>query len=66
MGGAAAGDAGDASPAILSTYNIRPLDVAWKESTSNGPRPFNRRAVATLLLKCKTMLRTYPLSENYG
>ena len=39
MGGATAGDEGDASPAIIPIFNIRPMDVAWKESTSNGPRP---------------------------
>ena len=25
--------------AILSAFNITPMDVSWKESTSNGPRP---------------------------
>ena len=26
-------------PAIFSTFNIRPIGVAWPESTSNSPRP---------------------------
>ena len=39
MGGATAGDEGNTSPAIISIFNIRPMDVAWKESTSNGFRP---------------------------
>ena len=37
--------AGDKSPAIFSTFNVMPIGVAWRESTSNGPRPPSRCAV---------------------
>ena len=40
------GGGGDRSPASFSTFNIMPIGVAWKESTSNDTRPPNRRAVA--------------------
>ena len=29
----------DQFPAMFSTFNIMPMGVAWKESTSNDPRP---------------------------
>ena len=45
------GGRGDRSPANFSTFNIMPMGGAWKESTSNGPRPPNRRAVAPPLLQ---------------
>ena len=38
MGGGTGGTR-DRSPAMFSTFNIMPIGVAWKESTSNGPRP---------------------------
>ena len=40
--------AGGPVPAIFSAFNITPMGVAWKESTSNGsrPPPLNRRTVA--------------------
>ena len=37
--------------ANFSAFNIMPVGVAWKESTSNGPRPPNRRAVALHLYR---------------
>ena len=30
---------GDRSPANFSEFNIMPMGIAWKESTSNGPLP---------------------------
>ena len=30
---------GDRSPANFSVFNIMPMVVAWKELTSNSPRP---------------------------
>ena len=33
------GPRGDRSPANLSAFNIMPMGVVWKESTSNGHRP---------------------------
>ena len=33
------GDGWDRSPANFSALNIIPMGVAWKEWTSNGPRP---------------------------
>ena len=38
MGGSTGGT-GDQSPANFSVLNIIPMGGAWKESTSNGPRP---------------------------
>ena len=46
MGGGTGEGGGDRTPANFSTFNIMPMGVAWKESTSNGPHPPNRRAVA--------------------
>ena len=37
MGGGTGG--GGAVPSNFSAFNIMPMGVAWKESTSNGPRP---------------------------
>ena len=37
--GGSTGDTGGGNSAVFSTFNIRPIGVAWKESTSNGPRP---------------------------
>ena len=47
MGGGTGGGGG-AVPSNFSAFNIMPMGVAWKESTSNGPRapPPNRRALA--------------------
>ena len=47
--GGGGGDGRDRSPANFSTFSIMAMGGAWKESTSNGPRPPNRRAVAALL-----------------
>ena len=44
------GGTGDRSPVNFSAFNIIPMGVAWKESTSNRPRPPNRRAVTPPLL----------------
>ena len=33
------GGGGDRSPANFSAFKIMPMGGAWKESTSNGPRP---------------------------
>ena len=38
-GGGTAWDGAGRSPAMFSTFNIMPIGVAWKESSSNGPRP---------------------------
>ena len=38
MGGGG-GRRGDRSPANFSVFNIMTMGGAWKESTSNGPRP---------------------------
>ena len=45
MGGGYGGDGGTGPPQ-LSAFNIMPMGGAWKELTSNGPRPPNHRAVA--------------------
>ena len=36
-------------PANFSAFYIMPMGGAWKESTSNGPRPPNRRAALDLV-----------------
>ena len=48
MGGGTGGGGGrgDRSPAHFSAFNIVPMDGAWKESTSNGPRPPSPSIVA--------------------
>ena len=48
MGGGTGGDGGDRSPENFSAFIIMPMVGAWKESTSNDPRPPppNRRAMA--------------------
>ena len=48
MGGGTGGGGGDRSPANFLAFNIMPMDVAWKESTSNGSRPLqsSRRGAA--------------------
>ena len=52
--GGGGGGRGDRSPANFSAFSIMPMGGAWKESeesTSNGPRPPNRRAVAPPLIR---------------
>ena len=46
MDGGTAGDGGTGPPQYFSTLSITPIGVAWNESTSNGSRSPNRRAVA--------------------
>ena len=47
---AATGETGGGGPVLANfpEFNIMPMGVAWKESTSNGsrPHPRNRRAAA--------------------
>ena len=62
-GSAAGGDGGKASPSIFSTFNITPMDVAWKESTSNGSRPPNLDAVADPLLR--NVIDMHLIRKNY-
>ena len=38
-GNGGGGGGGTGTPANFSAFNIMPMGVAWKELTSNGPRP---------------------------
>ena len=49
MGGGTGGGGRKTGPPNFSAFNIMSMGGAWKESTLNGPRPPNRRAVAPSL-----------------
>ena len=72
MGGGTEGGRGDRSPANISAFNIMPMGVAWKESTSNGSRPPPpivaswRRPWLNVLIVNTTVFATPELHEKYA
>ena len=60
MGGGTGGGGGG-GPATFSAFNIVPIGVTWKESTSNGPRP-PPPIVATWLRSWTSASRCYLVS----